>query len=745
MFDEIANEKAGSQHIYRIGVFIDNSESFFNKRIINDLIDLAEEKNLQLVFFFGGALDNGLHTGPGSLCYSLPTNDYIHALLVFPNCISPYNPISGMKKLLEKIPGIPVYSFFATLPSHFSVVVNESSAIDQLITHLVKVHSFKKFALLTGPRSSDSISHLRQCLIEEALQKHTLDIPPDNLFSGSFSLDDGKKTAKAILSSKEKTPDVLICLNDQMAIGAINEFINNGLSVPEDIAVVGFDDVEENAALHCALTTINYPIWTMCRVIIEKIANDLFQRTPYTKEVVVFDAEFVNRSSCGCIDWFDTTKKRRTPFEPLSEKRMSHSVLAQSAIYKHSIQEVLAKSLALNDFSSFSAFIINTINTLSKSGQLTTNFIEDLASEWTVALAQHSQIHEQTSINTLFIDAFKCLLIEKTTAFTNVQKLNNGSLRFFRECNELLTQKMTVHDSLVGIGEHLPLLDINQLAIIIIAPDRRDIGEIRLIYEEGVRTDIPEKDFPRVSLYKYFSSYLNSVSYPIALLPVSRKSTVFGYICVILKDKQISQLALIQEMISLLISAAADNLLISDHIEALIQKNQLLSKLSLIDEFTGLYNRRALYHTGRAMYEQAQDKRESSCFIFIDMDGLKQINDSCGHKAGDTAIKTLADILQHSFRDNDLVVRYGGDEFVIVMTNITEIVLEKTLARIANRIAAFNIKEQYKWIISVSWGVVFLKETTYQKSFESIIEESDINLYKEKHKKKNLFGFSKLS
>ena len=120
------------------------------------------------------------------------------------------------------------------------------------------------------------------------------------------------------------------------------------------------------------------------------------------------------------------------------------------------------------------------------------------------------------------------------------------------------------------------------------------------------------------------------------------------------------------------------------------------------------------------------------------MDGLKGINDTYGHKQGDAAILALANILKKSFREKDLVVRYGGDEFVVLMTNIQEETLQKALARISENIQEFNGKKLYDWTLAVSWGFVFNEIGSTPKSFENIIEESDAHLYQEKRKKKGI-------
>ncbi len=221
-----------------------------------------------------------------------------------------------------------------------------------------------------------------------------------------------------------------------------------------------------------------------------------------------------------------------------------------------------------------------------------------------------------------------------------------------------------------------------------------------------------------------------------AVLTIEYNKRIYGYLVLSITDKRFEQFSMIQDLISHIIDSAMMNDLLSTHIRTLTQKNDVLSRLSVIDEFTGLYNRRALYVTGKNMYQQAMDNRETSCFIFVDMDGLKKINDAYGHKDGDAAILALSNTLKQSFREKDLVVRYGGDEFVIVMANIQEKALHKALARIKAEIDSFNAQEKHPWKLSASWGYVFNDADSEPKSFESVIEESDAKLYQEKRDKR---------
>jgi diguanylate cyclase (GGDEF)-like protein len=123
----------------------------------------------------------------------------------------------------------------------------------------------------------------------------------------------------------------------------------------------------------------------------------------------------------------------------------------------------------------------------------------------------------------------------------------------------------------------------------------------------------------------------------------------------------------------------------------------------------------------------------------MDMDGLKRINDTWGHAEGDAAILALSNVLRESFREDDLVVRYGGDEFVILMTGVDASAVNCILERIESKLRDFNQGHAHPWNLAASWGCV-LTNVTEALSFESIIEESDARLYEEKRKKRGQAG-----
>ena len=92
-----------------------------------------------------------------------------------------------------------------------------------------------------------------------------------------------------------------------------------------------------------------------------------------------------------------------------------------------------------------------------------------------------------------------------------------------------------------------------------------------------------------------------------------------------------------------------------------------LSRLALRDDLTGLANRRAFTTVGEQLLRVAERAGETVLLVYVDLDGMKLINDRDGHAAGDRALRAAADLLRETFREADLVARIGGDEFCVLL------------------------------------------------------------------------------
>ena len=151
-----------------------------------------------------------------------------------------------------------------------------------------------------------------------------------------------------------------------------------------------------------------------------------------------------------------------------------------------------------------------------------------------------------------------------------------------------------------------------------------------------------------------------------------------------------------------------------------------------IDGLTGLSNRRLL----DTYFQEVKRGRlggKPIAGIMIDIDRFKQINDEYGHVAGDQALQHAAEILRSSFRKDDLIVRYGGDEFLIVLQVGDRPDIDSAVCRVKKNMEEFNRKRITPYEISFSIGYDLYNSDTM--TTEQFVDHIDQLMYREKHEK----------
>lgn len=161
---------------------------------------------------------------------------------------------------------------------------------------------------------------------------------------------------------------------------------------------------------------------------------------------------------------------------------------------------------------------------------------------------------------------------------------------------------------------------------------------------------------------------------------------------------------------------------------------QELKERVLIDQLTGLYNRRALWELAKREMALADREERFIGILLMDLDRFKFINDRYGHLAGDRMIQQFANILKSSIRETDIVCRLGGDEFVALLS-LEEPNLQTISNRISEEVERWKAGDELAAKIGVSIGIG-IKEPGKPKKLEEILREADHYMYREKSKKK---------
>ncbi len=162
--------------------------------------------------------------------------------------------------------------------------------------------------------------------------------------------------------------------------------------------------------------------------------------------------------------------------------------------------------------------------------------------------------------------------------------------------------------------------------------------------------------------------------------------------------------------------------------------NDRLHNLSLSDELTGLNNRRGFMILATALLKFARRAGQPLSLLYIDLDCLKSINDVFGHNAGDAAIIRFARILTETFRDSDVIGRMGGDEFVVLTTEVGENDLNSIQTRLQKNVNASNL-ESTSGALSFSTGIIQV-DLNSLLTMEELLSQADAAMYRHKQARK---------
>lgn len=169
-----------------------------------------------------------------------------------------------------------------------------------------------------------------------------------------------------------------------------------------------------------------------------------------------------------------------------------------------------------------------------------------------------------------------------------------------------------------------------------------------------------------------------------------------------------------------------------------VERHRLFSalrSLSLIDDLTGLYNRRGFNDLGEQYLKLARRSGRGVSMVYVDLDRFKTINDSLGHHVGDRALVKVADILRATFRRSDIIARLGGDEFGVLALEASDESSESLVERLRESVKEFNEASPDPYQLAVSIGTA-RQEDEPGVRLEDLVAEADSAMYREKHRKR---------
>jgi diguanylate cyclase (GGDEF)-like protein len=737
-----------------IGFFVSELENAYAQTLCRGIMDAAAAADANVMIFPGKSpkVPYDYRYQYNSI-YRLANKNTVDALILATGTMVNFLSDEEFREFYGRYKDIPLVSISIPIEGVSSVLIDNTVGLRGVLEHLAKDHGYKRIAFIGGPESNVEAKE-RYSVYLDVLKERGLPFDPDLTVVGDFTKYSGVRAVGDFLDVRGVKFQALAAANDEMALSAMEELQRRGYRIPDDIAVVGFDNVESTHFSSPTLTTVAQPIYEQAYKAVELALDLINGGSPKT---VSLPTSMVLRESCGCFSRSVTS---------VSAQDDAVSVAAPAAVDDEDtakIEALLQKAL-----------------TYAAEGKLDDAADLEILKEMNEvvgAVENHRQMNLRLWQNTL--TNFRAKVGIKTHGLDAVVSLED----FFHKMRMLLLETYFKNDSrrwsiyindIVGLRDVLSQLirDVNNPneALRSIVPNIRNMGisdfYVFLHYSlerHSINTDwffanelcLAVTDDRR----RPESIELRGQSMPVAsildrdLYPKDRRytfvvSTLFymdehlgfvvcepDFVDIHLIESLMVEISCSLKLINLIQARRTIERQLQNALEELEKYNEQLSNISETDEMTKLLNRRGFMAHARDMLGMARRMRKDGLLFFADLDGLKVINDTYGHEEGDNAIKVVAGVLRKAFRDMDIIARLGGDEFTVFAMNAGVGMIETFQKRIAGYVEDYNKVSDKPYKVSISIGGVPFVHTD-NVSIETLMNKADVLLYQQKKEKK---------
>lgn len=552
---------------------------------------------------------------------------------------------------IRKDTTVPVISLDYDIEGFEAVHTDDITAFYDITKHVLDIHGSKKIYMLTGHENND-ISERRISGYRKAMEESGIRVMDGWIFYGDFWYTSGEALADRIISGEIELPEAIVCAGDHMAIGLTNRLIKNGIRVPEDVIVTGYEATVESVINDISITSYVPRIHDMAAEAVDRIRAITEPDKPLIKSSENKETGIFIGGSCGC-----------SPDSRQQKNAIRASLYASNRNYGD-----------------------NTVNNIDDMSNLFENYMLENLTTAESPLDCLKRIFGYTFLIEPFDHFYLCLRPDWLDTET---RLTEGYPEVMR---------CVMH----AMPEVSPERTEEKLHC------RNDDGD-----NFNIRLMLP-------ALWDEFSG--PSVFY---FAPCHFSDNTFGYSVVQCYLYRRFQLNAVFRNWQRNVNSA---------LEMIRARNKLLS-YSILDSMTKLNNRRGMSIRLKDLLSLSEPDNDVLAIV-IDMDGLKQINDTYGHNEGDYAIMTIASVVRCITGGNEVSARAGGDEFYIIgVGNYSDEGAKEKISRFYTMLeeqSRISMKP-YEMTASVGYSIMNVSEVT---DMSSAIAVADSKMYTSKAERK---------
>lgn len=264
---------------------------------------IAQAADMNFLYFSSQPVDSPYYFEiQANLFYAMLEAAGVDGILIPSNLVGLYHSPAEMSAFFQRYRPVPMVSMGGVLDGIPSLIVDNFTGMHAAISHLIEVHGYRRIAFLGGVRENQEAQE-RYRAYTTALQEHGIPFDEGLVVHGNFQGIFGPKAVQTWLDERGYRPrqdiEAIVAANDYMAIGVLLELQQRGIAVPEDVAIVGFDDIVIARTFTPPLTTVRQPFDTIGQQAMKLLLAKLDGQS--VPEVTQVPARLVVRQSCGCV------------------------------------------------------------------------------------------------------------------------------------------------------------------------------------------------------------------------------------------------------------------------------------------------------------------------------------------------------------------------------------------------------------------------------------------------------------
>ena len=286
-----------------LGVLIEGLWDGYHGTLFDSIVRAAREHGVSVIAFVGGQL-------PFSL-FDLVGKQNVDGIIVVASTVAQRVGPAGLAEYCDSKSPLPLCTIGVAVPGVPAIIATGSHGVQALVQHLIQDHGCRRLAFIEGLGEEGKE---RYEAFAAAVRASGAELNQELVVPGRFTTFSGADAIRILFEDRRVEFDAVVAADDDMALGAMNALEARGKVVPDDVAVVGFDDIYQARHAVVPLTTVRQPLREMGRRAVEVVLRQVAGHEPRPVDPIVCHP--IKRRSCGCVVESPFTRRPSTLPEP---------------------------------------------------------------------------------------------------------------------------------------------------------------------------------------------------------------------------------------------------------------------------------------------------------------------------------------------------------------------------------------------------------------------------------------------